>query len=404
MSVSVVGKNVTDNLVFHIDTFNAKSYVGQPTTNLNSQISNYTGTSYCSSGEWTSDPTRFTKTYNSTISTPIGTGATLCVESGTAGYHHLSTMGGGGENGLNSISCYVYPLSTITNFTIGMLNDSGNQVSFDLSTKTITYGGGIENRSAFCTDVQGYPGWLRVGANIEGRFGGWVGSVGINTGGSYTPSSPYKAFYITGLQYEYKDHPTPYVFGTRSNTQGLLDVTRNTLVDLTNAGYNTSSEISFNGSSNYIINSTNLLPTSAYTKVAWFNTNNTSATNNIVSGGSSAAHAFWLGGGTKLYAGHNGNWYTVTSTTTISANTWYFGAVSFDTTNGWKLYVNGNLEATNSGTTTFTGANPGDIQMGSYGGANYFSGKIAMASVYNRVLSSDEILKLYNNTKARYGR
>ena len=398
MSVSIVGKNVTDGLIFHIDTFNAKSYVGQPTTNLNNQISNYTGTSYCSSGEWTSDPTRFTKTHNSTLQTPIGTGATLCVESGTAGYHHLSSMGGGGENGLHSISCYVYPLSTITNFTIGMLNDSGNQVSFDLSTKAITYGGGIENRSAFCRDVEGYPGWIRVGANIEGRFGGWVGCVGIGTGGSYTPSSPYKSFYITGLQYEAKQAPTPYIFGTRSNTQGMVDLTNRYSVDLVGAAYDSGSSIVFNGAQ---IIDTNLgaQTISNVTLEAWVYDTVGSGYRSIIQVNSNSDDALYIYP-TSRYLGF---WPCSTSTMAVPTNQWAYVAVSY---NGSQLIycMNGTIEVVVASCSHIT-----DFQYLRIGGISTtdgecFQGKINQASVYNRALSSDELLKNYNRTKARYGR
>jgi len=135
-------------------------------------------------------------------------------------------MGGGSESGEHSISCYIYPLSSITNFTIGMLNDGGNMVTFDFTTGAITYGGGIENRNAFMSTVVGFPGWYRVGANIEGRFGGWVGCVGLSTNTSYTPSAPYKSFYITGLQYEYKKSLHSICFWNKVCHAGVASILR----------------------------------------------------------------------------------------------------------------------------------------------------------------------------------
>ena len=425
MSVAITSRSITDGLQFYIDTNNVKSYVGQPTTNLNNQISNYTGSDYAYGGEWSSDPTRFTKTYNSTISTPIGTGATLCVESGTAGYYHLSRMGGDGENGLNSISCYVYPLSSISNFTIGMLNDSGNQVSFNLDTKAITYGSGIENRSAFCVDVPGYPGWLRVGANIEGRVGGWVGCVGINTGGSYTPSAPYKSFYITGLQYEAKQSPTAYVFGTRSVTQGLVDVTGNFSVDLTNASYDSGSVPLFinNGTTVNTITATpyNLITNTQtqYTRVAWFYlTSYSSAWSPIIQnsiGNNSDMGLTVLSDGklhfrqyTKTYtSGTTDGDYGVSGTLTVAINRWNMGAIAVNrTANTVSLYLNGVLDST-SAINVIGNSNSNTIIIGgastdSYSGGRMFKGYISSAFHYNRILSSDEILKLYNRTKSRY--
>ena len=91
----------------------------------------------------------------------------------------------------------------------------------------------------------------------------------------------------------------------------------------------------------------------------------------------------------------DGNNRTIlTSDSTLSLNTWYCGAVTFNTTNGWKLYLNGVQEATSANTTTFTGT--GDIQIARYQGGNNFNGKIAIAQIYNRVLSASEILQNYN--------
>jgi len=409
MSIATPGRGIDSGSVFLFDTYNNKSYRGEPTTNLVQQISNYTGTNYASSTEWSSDPTRFSKTYNSTIDTPIGTGATLCTESGTAGFHHLSTLGGSGENASHSISCYVCPLSSITNFTIGMLNDTSNQVTFNLNTREITYGGGISNRNAFCNEVPGYTGWLRVGANIEGRFGGWVGCVGLSTGTSYTPSTPYKSFYITGLQYEYKDHCTPYVFGSRSNTQGLIDLESNKYsIDLTNATFNKNAEIIFNNSSYYTVSEIGAL--TRFSVETWFRpANQPSNYGAIVSSvypGTNSSVNFKIGfnasseinGGT--YNATDG-WKTTPSTpTTLLA--WHHFVFTYDGAN-LTLYKNG----ASVGSTAYTGTpqSGGDgIRIGRrWDTTDYVSGSIDYVRIYNRALSGTEVLKSFNRVKSRYG-
>ena len=160
--------------------------------------------------------------------------------------------------------------------------------------------------------------------------------------------------------------------------------------------------IVFDGVDDCIVVSSNanILSKTSYTKISWFYI--TSYLYNIISGGNSGAHAFWLGGTANLRAGHNGAWSTVVSTTNLSLNTWYFGAVTFNTTNGWKLYVNGVQESTSVSTTTYTGND--EILVGAYGtGTNVFAGRIAVAQVYNKVLTDQEILQNYNATKTRFG-
>lgn len=144
-----------------------------------------------------------------------------------------------------------------------------------------------------------------------------------------------------------------------------------------------------------------ILPTAAYTKMAFVNTTNLSTANNIISGAASGQHAFWLGATSNFLAGHNGVWNTVVSTTTVVANRWYFGAVSFSSSTGWKLYVNGVREASSASTTTFSGGT-GIIYVGAYDAANTFTGKIACPLVYNRELSDEEVLQNFNAIRGRF--
>lgn len=162
-----------------------------------------------------------------------------------------------------------------------------------------------------------------------------------------------------------------------------------------NGGY-----LIFDGANNSgLASNTNILNSSAYTKVAWFYT--VAASANIISGGNDGQHAFWLGGFDYLQAGHNGSWATVSYSSVSTINKWNFGAVTFNTSTGWVLYYNGVSVNTNSSTATFNGS--GDISIARYGTGNLFNGYIATALVYNRVLSADEILQNYNATKSRFG-
>jgi len=144
-----------------------------------------------------------------------------------------------------------------------------------------------------------------------------------------------------------------------------------------------------------------VLSRQTYTKLAWFKFTTLYSSNNIISGFSSG-HAFWGGSSTKLQAGHQNNGYvTIESTTTLKENIWYFGAVTFDSSVGWKLYLNGNLEATSSNLVIFDGNT--DIALGSFGGSgNNLNGNIGMAMVYNRILSATEIKQVYNSTVNRF--
>jgi hypothetical protein len=149
----------------------------------------------------------------------------------------------------------------------------------------------------------------------------------------------------------------------------------------------------FDGVDDWVQLSSLALSTTAYTKVAWFNPDG--ATNNIISGGGDGQHAFWMGGtATNLQAGHNGAWSTVNYSPGTMTGRWWFGAVTFNTSTGWVLYLNGSVVDTNASTTTFTGGTT--VRIAAFNNAsNLFDGKIAGAQVYNRVLSDAEVKQNY---------
>jgi hypothetical protein len=144
-----------------------------------------------------------------------------------------------------------------------------------------------------------------------------------------------------------------------------------------------------------------ILPATAYTKVAIFQVTGTFG--NIISGGFTGTdHAFWGAGSQYLQSGHNGNWSTVVSPIITPANQWVFGAVSFNTTTGWRLYLGTNTPVTNSDTSTFS-PDPAGVEIGGYqGNANNMNGDVAAALVYNRVLSDTEISTLHTYYQSRF--
>jgi Concanavalin A-like lectin/glucanases superfamily len=144
-----------------------------------------------------------------------------------------------------------------------------------------------------------------------------------------------------------------------------------------------------------------ILPNTAYTKVAVFKYT-TLTSDNIISGnGSGSQHAFWMASSPYLSSGHNGAWTTVQSTSTVDADTWYFGAVSFSTSSGWRLYLNNLTPVTNPDTTPFSDA-LGQVQIAAFDTGNYFFGNISVVLCYNRVLSDSEVSTLYNTYQSRY--
>jgi hypothetical protein len=112
---------------------------------------------------------------------------------------------------------------------------------------------------------------------------------------------------------------------------------------------------------------------------------------------------------------------TVADTSLINLNSYYYVVLNKNVETGvLDLYVNGSLKGTTTfdsasyaqwpGLGNYIGANQFDIGKSSntadsqgWGSGSYFSGSIHSIKLYNRVLSSTEVLQNYNATKARFG-
>jgi len=229
-------------------------------------------------------------------------------------------------------------------------------------------------------------------------------------------SSQLGIFYITDWQLEAKTYYTPFVSGSRGTTVatggGMYDLSQTgNHGELVNGPtYNTGSggNILFDGTDDYINvpynASTISFPTNNATICAWYRVSTSGdAYGNLVtqrSSGGSGFQTYVISN--KLYAdgGGTGGIY---STITGVAGTIYFGTIVFDKLSAQlKLYVNGEYNTQTSYTGTIQDTYPIRIGNGAFGDGP-FPGHIYMASVYNRALSADEIRRIYNSTKSRFG-
>lgn len=169
--------------------------------------------------------------------------------------------------------------------------------------------------------------------------------------------------------------------------------------------YNTSysslggGSIAFNGSNAYglVVNSSLNKP--AYTKQVWVYFKNLGYANNVLSGDD---HYLYPNGSSIFKTGQAGTFYVLQAATSITVNTWINIVVTFNTTDGWKMYFNGSLDATNSANKNPT-TGSGTIYLGAYSGGYVLYGNIGQALVYNRALTATEVLHNYNVTKTRFG-
>lgn len=160
----------------------------------------------------------------------------------------------------------------------------------------------------------------------------------------------------------------------------------------------------FNGTNEYGLGSGAVLPTTGYTKSVWVYLNGYQD-NNMVSGD---GHFMYMGNNAsvdkKIYCGHTnwGNYMDYPSTGTINLNTWYNITLTFNTTDGMKLYINGVLD---SSYTTNKNAHPGSgtVNVATFIGGNLLNGRISKVYCYNKSLTDSEVLQNYNLDKSYFG-
>ena len=161
-----------------------------------------------------------------------------------------------------------------------------------------------------------------------------------------------------------------------------------------------------------------------YTKICWFNLDDVATRQPLICG-TTPRHYLWMNNTANLRMSHSGTRNTASpdpslsstaGTTTLSTGVWYFGAATWKSilspggaigNTGGKVYLNGRLDGINPTLGLGFSSTGRSYHIGSVPDPTISSpvlnGKISYALVYNRVLSDQEILQIYNATKKRYG-
>jgi hypothetical protein len=205
-----------------------------------------------------------------------------------------------------------------------------------------------------------------------------------------------------GFQFEVNSHPTPFVNGTRSTTQGLLDLTGNSTINLSSVSFDSNSQMVFDGTDDFITAGNNpyLAPgIGNFTYSCWINPVGYSYYAGLlvvaVTGG------LWIGklGSNMVLRAYNVEDHLQYSTLP-TVGQWTNVVITRDGT-AVTLYYNANSVATATTGYNFVQATAYIGNDGPISSAN-FNGKITNTSFYNRALSSSEVLNNYNNIKRKY--
>jgi hypothetical protein len=247
-------------------------------------------------------------------------------------------------------------------------------------------------------------GWKRFEATYDATY------AGRNTfrTNMHTGDTTNFEILFDNFQIEQKSHATPFVNGTRSDTEGLKDLTGNTSIDLSNVSFNSNGEIDFDGTSDYIETSVITTDTPNITSISWvyledwYNPNSTIG----LSVDSGTAN-----GGFRVYntSSNLGVWMRRSDGNGVSSISGNFRVpkkqwvqVAFVNDNGaGKIYINDHVAV--SGTFTLPGNVNGPAWVSRYSGGNYYlNGKVDNVLLFNKALTEAEIISNFKRNRKRH--
>jgi len=371
-------KIVTDGLSFIYDTGSGKSYKGEPTTNLNTftlSDSGTDGSGQSSVGTRTvisDNYVRIVDAASNTRQTHVITGLTASTTY-TVSIMYKKLIGAPTfrfQIQDYSGSSYLRTIKFTNTSEIGIEDKEGWQ----LASWTFTLG----------SDANAVRIWYQDGADYT----------------TYTHS-----FELQNPQLEAKSHATPYVDGTRSTTQGLLDLTKNETITLSNMSYDSNAQMSFDGTDDQFVITDPGVGTSFSIEVVIKVDNYSNGPIFISPNSVGIDHFFRVNSNGTIRANFveiadsSSDGYT--STTTINTGEYYHVVISKTPSNG-TIYVNGVAEDSHTPTLA-AAAWSGDWRIGARWNNTYnLNGELPILKVYDRDLAPAEVLQNYNAFKSRF--
>jgi hypothetical protein len=228
-------------------------------------------------------------------------------------------------------------------------------------------------------------------------------------GSSYLASSGYILYknpQVTFTTY-IPTNSIPFVNGTRSSTQALVDMVSRNVITVNNLVYAADGTFSFNGSNSHCTMPNNtIFDTQTPTVEAWIRPSTLNQNGFIFEKGTvNTQYSLFFEGANIVWrhastAGGYSNIYTSTSPMTV--NQWNHVVGTF-TSGNRRVYINGNLVASDAPVQTIPTNNNGQT-IGMYNsGGYYYNGSIGVVRVYNRALTANEVSNNFNALRTRYG-
>lgn len=224
-------------------------------------------------------------------------------------------------------------------------------------------------------------------------------------GPSWGYSTSAGVLYINGLQWEKKSHPTPFGYGTRSATQGLLPLIGNSTIDLTNVSFDSNAQMVFDGTNDYIATSTAIpcnFGTGDFTVEVLIYPESFASYAHMVALPNQSTFALKanISDGVIYYYDPAFSTYGSTSGWTLTLNQWNH-VVLVRSGNVAYAYLNGVPKGSKTGfNTNFSSTQI--VNVGNGGTSEYTQKKIDVVKIYNRALTAQEVRQNYQQYKTRF--
>jgi len=386
MSLAHGSSIVTNGLVMHFDMNNSqKSWKGAPITNyIPNPYASWNGSSFVLGYNYAN--LGATYTYRTGVDNPVNAPGVLEYYTGTSGYKYFSID----STTLPSTTTYTF------SYYARLVGAPGSANNTPIDSQLWRANG---------SDRSVTGDWNPTFTNVWRRYS-TTGPAEASTILQYFPvhSGNITGGYIIqycGFQLEVGSFATPFVAGTRSSTQAIVDLTGKNTLTATSLTYNSDGTFSFNGSTNYIETANNIITgNNPFTFECFYTLTGQTGGEFFGNYGSgySSSNYIWISGMYGLYIG--GSVYFPGAPI---ANGTYHMACSRDAAGNCVLYKNG-VQVTTGTLTGSIAAGPNfRIGVDTGGTGEPFSGTIYSQKLYNRVLTAAEVAQNFNAHRGRYG-
>jgi hypothetical protein len=291
-----------------------------------------------------------------------------------------------------------------TSFVDGSVNARNTTVAYSVYLK----GTGTCHLTVY-SDIAGYSTTPTI--NLTGE---WTRYSIVQAVGNYTTHAwsavrgilTSTNVYVAAQQVEFKSHVTPFINGTRSATQGLIDLTGNSTIDLTNVSFDSDAQMTFDGTDDEI-------NTGITTQLTDFSCEVVFKNDNSAAWGRLVDKAYTNGFFISSYFASYGAGYVGAGI--IEPNSPHGQALQYDTSKynyfvvtrsgtTHTIYLNGSANSL-SKTGNSSALGTAEMAIGAWYdtyGSQRFTGEIPIVKLYNRALTAQEVQSNYNAIKGRF--